>query len=581
MTQPPFPGRIPAAPRPPGPSPATAARPVPVVVPPRPARPPAPRPPRPGPAPAVPARPAERPLHTDAFAPARPVLVPEAEPVRISVDNNRCHIYGICQQEAPEVFRIAESGSLHYTRSVPAAYAAKARQAVRCCPMQAIAVHGGQSPSGGPAAIGRPPARPLRSGSAARSSLRRIVVAGAGLAGLSAATRLRERGFDGELVLVGEEPHRPYSRPPLSKQYLSGRLSQQQLLFRADEALDAHWLLDTQLTGLDAVASALELRGGEFLPYDGLVLATGVDAKRLPEAPVFSDRVRTVRTIEDAAAVRRAMHSARARHVVIVGGGFVGCELACTARENGMDVTLVVHSAPLLRRVLGARVGAVVGALQRRAGVDVRLSTEITEWQDHGDALRLRLDDGTVLDCDFVVLGLGSRPRTEWLRGSGLEISDGVLCGPTCHVVDQWGRTVPQIVAAGDVARWPNPRFDAEPRRVEHLIHAVEMGQHAADALLRGPARAARFTPVPRFWSEQHGTRIQAVGIPALGTDTEIVEGSLRSERFVVRYSRQTAYGTQIVAAVAFDMPLELLDYRDQIGRTLPHARPAGRRGHR
>ncbi|MET9218139.1 FAD-dependent oxidoreductase [Streptomyces sp. NPDC003300] len=568
MIQPPPPGRVPPAPWPPGQAPA--ARPTtPVVV--HQGRPPART------APPLP----QAPIAAESFAPARPVLVPEAEPVRISVDNNRCHIYGICQQEAPEVFRIAESGSLHYTRSVPADYAAKARQAVRCCPMQAITVHGGQSPSGGPAAIARRAARPLRSGSAARASLRRIVVAGAGLAGLSAATRLRERGFDGELVMVGEEPHRPYSRPPLSKQYLSGRLAEQQLPFRADAALDAHWLLDTRMTGLDLAKSAIELRGGEYLPFDGLVVATGVDAKRLPEAPVFSDRVRTVRTIEDAAAIRRAMHAARARRVVILGGGFIGCELACTARENGMDVTLVVHSAPLLRRVLGARVGAVVGSLQRRAGVDVRLGTKITDWQDHGDGLRLRLDDGAVLDCDFVVLGLGGQPRTEWLRGSGLEISDGVLCGPTCHAVDEWGRTTPHVVAAGDVARWPNPRFDTEPRRVEHLIHAVEMGQHAADSLLRGPGRAARFTPVPRFWSEQHGIRIQAVGIPALGTDTEVMAGSMRSDRFLVRYSRQTAYGPQIVAAVAFDMPLELLRYRDQIGRTLPHTRPTGGRGRR
>jgi NADPH-dependent 2,4-dienoyl-CoA reductase/sulfur reductase-like enzyme len=404
-------------------------------------------------------------------------------------------------------------------------------------------------------------------------------VAGAGLAGLSAATRLRERGFDGELVLVGEEPQRPYSRPPLSKQYLSGALGEEQLAFRADEALDAHWLLDTRITGLDVHGSSLELRGGERLPFDGLVVATGVDARRLPEAPLFSDRIRTVRTLRDAAAVQRAMHAAKAHHVVILGGGFIGCELACTAREHGMDVTLVVHSAPLLRRVLGEKVGSVVGGIQRRAGVDVRLGTQITDWQDHGDLLRLRLADGTLLDCDFVVLGLGSEPRTEWLRGSGLDVSDGVLCAPTCHAVDEWGRTVPHIVAAGDVARWPNPRFDAQPRRVEHLIHAVEMGQHAADALLRGPARATRFAPVPRFWSEQHGTRIQAAGIPALGTEVEVVEGSLRSERFVARYSRQTPYGPQIVAAVAFDMPLELLDYRDQIGRSRPRTRGTGSGG--
>ncbi|MFC1440242.1 FAD-dependent oxidoreductase [Streptacidiphilus sp. N1-10] len=530
--------------------------------------------------PAVPVEHRPAPVPTDSFEPVHPVLVSEAEPVRVSVDNNRCHIYGICQQEAPEVFRISEGGSLHYTRSVPAEFAAQARQAVRCCPMQAIAIRGGDAPGGG-SAVGRGAARPLRSGTAARSSRRRIVVAGGGLAGLSAATRLRDRGFDGELVLVGEESRRPYSRPPLSKQYLAGVLDDEDLTFRADETLDAHWLLDTRLIGLDVERRTVELRGGERLPYDGLVLATGVDAKRLPEAPVFSDRVRTIRTVADAEAVRRAMHAARAHHVVILGGGFVGCELACTAREHGMDVTLVVHSAPLLRRVLGKQIGTLVGDIQRRAGVDVRLGTEITDWQDHGDVLRLRLDDGAVLDCDFVVLGLGSEPRTEWLRGSGLDVSDGVLCDPTCHAVDQWGRAHPNIVAAGDVARWPNARFDSQPRRVEHLIHAVEMGQHAADSLLRGPDRAARFTPVPRFWSEQHGTRIQAVGSPALGKEVEVVEGSLRSERFVARYTRATDYGPQTVAVVAFDMPLELLAYRDEIGRTRPHTRTPNRRRRR
>jgi NADPH-dependent 2,4-dienoyl-CoA reductase/sulfur reductase-like enzyme/ferredoxin len=529
----------------------------------------------PAPVPAGP--PVPGPVRTDAFPPARPVLVPEAEPVRISVDNNRCHIYGICQQEAPEVFRISEGGSLHYTAAVPAALAAGARQAVRCCPMQAIAIRGGQTPGG--ATSGAP--RPLRSGSGARAGRRRIVVAGGGLAGLSAAARLRERGFDGELVIVGEESRRAYSRPPLSKQYLSGALDEDELSFRADESLDAHWLLGTRITDLDPHAAALDLRGGARLPFDGLVIATGVDARRLPEAPLFSDRVRTIRTLEDAVAVREAMHAARARHVVVLGGGFIGCELACTAREHGMDVSLVVHSAPLLRRVLGARIGAVVGSIQRRAGVALHLGRNVVDWQDHGHALRLSLDDGTMLTCDFVVLGLGSVPRVEWLRGSGLDLSDGVRCAPTCHALDQWGRTTPHIVAAGDVAGWPNARFDDRPRRVEHLIHSVEMGQHAADSLLRGPDRAARFTPVPRFWSEQHGTRIQAVGMPALGTDVEIVEGSLRAERFVARYTRPTPYGHQVVGAVAFDLPLRLLDYRDQVGSSRPQSAGLGRRRRR
>ncbi|MDH6114659.1 NADPH-dependent 2,4-dienoyl-CoA reductase/sulfur reductase-like enzyme/ferredoxin [Kitasatospora sp. MAP12-15] len=502
------------------------------------------------------------------FAPEEflPKLVSESEPVKVSVDNNRCHIYGICQQEAPEVFRISEGGSLHYTGNVPANLAAKARQAVRCCPMQAIAISGGAAPA--PARR----SRRSRGATASRDGYRRIVVAGGGLAGLSAASRLRERGFDGELVLVGEELRRPYSRPPLSKQFLAGESGSEDLTFRADDSLDAHWLLGTHMIGLDPEKKTLKLRGGERLPYDGLVIATGVDAKRLPQAPVLSERIRTVRTLADAAAIQQAMHAAQAHHVVILGGGFVGCELACTARDQGMDVTLVVHSAPLLRRVLGGKLGEVVGRIQARAGVDVRLSTTINEWTDTGSGLRLRLDDGEVIDADFVVLGLGSVPRTEWLHGSGLDVTDGVLCDTTCHAVDLTGRPVPGIVAAGDVARWPNERFDSTPRRVEHLIHAVEMGQHAADSLLQGPAEAEMFTPVPRFWSEQHGTRLQAVGMPALGERMEIVEGSLRSESFVAAYKRDTPQGTQLVAAVAFDMPRQLLDYRDRIGHTGPLA---------
>ncbi|MQY14344.1 3-phenylpropionate/cinnamic acid dioxygenase ferredoxin--NAD(+) reductase component [Streptomyces sp. RB5] len=542
----------------PAPPPYPAVRPTVIeqtVLPPPPARLPAPAAP-----PAAPVLPAH------AVPPARQPLVAESEPVRISVDNNRCRIYGICQQEAPEVFRISGGGSLHYTGKVPADRAAQARQAVRCCPMQAIAIKGAA-----PGADVVP--HRTRSGSATRDRLHRIVIVGGGLAAVSAANRLRDRGFDDEVVIVGEETRRPYSRPPLSKQFLAGELTADQLTFRAERALDAHWLTGTRVTGIDVAERTLELPGGESLPYDGLIVATGVDARRLPEAPVFSDRVRTIRTLADATAVQAWARGGAGQRLAIVGGGFVGCELALTARTLGMDVTLIVQSAPLLGRVLGADVGGVVNRIQERAGVDVRLGTKIDGWADTTTGLRLKLDDGDVLETDLAVLGIGSAPRTEWLRGSGLDVKDGVLCAPTCHVIGPAGAPLPNVVAAGDVARWPNARYDDTPRRVEHLINAVEMGQHAAESLLRGPHRARPFTPVPRFWSDQHGHRLQACGSPALGKDVEIVEGSLRSERFVARYTRETGYGRQIVAAVAFDMPLELLAYRDDIGRTLG-ARP-------
>ncbi|MFJ1709733.1 FAD-dependent oxidoreductase [Kitasatospora sp. NPDC088346] len=544
--------------------------------------------PAPLPPPPPPSEPLPLPTPGPLPAPALPEPVAESEPVRVSVDNNRCHIYGICQQEAPEVFRISDGGSLHYTATVPAPLAARTRQAARCCPMQAIAVRRA-GPAGALATPRRPAPAPAPRTSGAPA---RIVVAGAGPAGLSAAARLRARGYDGELVIIGDEPHRPYSRPPLSKQFLTDGLDHEDLLLRTDDDLDAHWLLGSPLISLDPADKTVVLRGGEHLRYDGLVIATGVDARRLPETPLPSDRIRTLRTLADAATIREAMRAARARHVVILGGGFVGCELACTTRAQGMDVTLVVQGTALLGRVLGGALGAVVEGIQRRAGVDVRLRTRITDWTDTGSGLLLRLDDGETVEADFVVLGLGGVPRTDWLNGSGLDLRDGVLCGTTCHATDAAGRPVPGIVAAGDVARWPNPRFDDTPRRVEHLIHAVEMGQHAADSLLRGPEDALAFTPVPRFWSEQHGTRLQAVGAPALGERIEIVAGSIRSERFVAAYQRSTPQGAQLVAAVAFDMPRELMDYRDRIGLTrtvtaptrVPHparTRPAGRRRRR
>ena len=402
----------------------------------------------------------------------------------------------------------------------------------------------------------------------------RIVVVGAGRAGHAAAERLRESGFSGQLTIVGEERHRPYNRTPLSKQLLTGEYALDDLALPTFTELDARWRLGCRALALDPARRVVRLGGAEDLCYDGLVIATGVDARVLPGAPLHSDRIHMLRTLEDAHHIDQAMGHATGR-LLIVGGGFIGAELASTARARGLDATIIDVSPVLLSRGLGQVLGAAVGDLHRDHGVRLHLGVGVTGWETHDGGVRLTLADGEVLDGDAAVVGIGTVPRTEWLAGSGLDTSDGILASRTCHAVG-----AQDVVVAGDVARWPNLLFDGVPRRVEHWINAVEMGQHAADSLLAGPDRSEAFTPVPRFWSEQHGVKIQSVGSPHLGSDVRILEGTLASQRFVAGYLAPTAGRERLMGVVAFDSPRELLSYAPLVGQNVldpatPHAQSA------
>jgi NADPH-dependent 2,4-dienoyl-CoA reductase/sulfur reductase-like enzyme len=342
----------------------------------------------------------------------------------------------------------------------------------------------------------------------------RIVIVGGGLAGVRSGERLREMGFDGEIVIVSAERHLPYHRPALSKEVITGELHWSDLGLATAPELDAQWRMGVMASGLDTSTRTVSLPGGEELRYDGLVIATGVDSRHLDGVPRHDPRVHQLRTLDDAVGIRKAMSSSQGQ-VVVIGGGFIGAEIAASIRHMGREVAVVIRGKALLGGAIGEEFGNLVTQMHRDHGVRLASGVKILHWVRQAGGIAIHLSDGQVLFAAAVVLAVGATPSVAWLRGSGLELSDGVLCEQSCHVVG-----ADDVVAAGDVARWPNHRFGGVVRRVEHYIHAVEMARAAAENLLVGRAHARPFTPVPRFWTEQYGMRVQGSGIPKLGTDT-------------------------------------------------------------
>ncbi|MGI9595975.1 MAG: NAD(P)/FAD-dependent oxidoreductase [Acidimicrobiales bacterium] len=371
-------------------------------------------------------------------------------------------------------------------------------------------------------------------------SSERIVIVGASLAGTQAAQTVRRAGYDGRLFMVGEEPHYPYDRPPLSKNYLTDAdVDEERLRLRptADpDALDIEWWLANPAVGLDVEARAVTLADGERLDYHGLVIATGARPRRLPGADDHPDGVVELRTLDDARALRAALEVAEAR-VVFCGAGFIGAEVAASARERGLDVTLIDAAPAPLDRVLDRAAGMAVADLHRSHGVEVRLEVGVAGFEAAAGSNRIEavvLGDGSTIAADLVVVGIGVVPNTEWLARSGLTIDNGVVADETCLAG-------PGIVVAGDVARWPNTRFGGGLMRVEQWDNAVEMGMYAGKRLLSeighgsaGEEQPEPFAPVPWFWSDQYDRKIQLAG---LTTDRpEVVQGSIDEQRFVQIY---------------------------------------------
>jgi 3-phenylpropionate/trans-cinnamate dioxygenase ferredoxin reductase subunit len=378
-----------------------------------------------------------------------------------------------------------------------------------------------------------------------------IVVAGAGLAGARAVEALREEGFDGRLVLVGEEPERPYERPPLSKDYLRGDAERETIYvhpeaFYADH--DVELRRGRRAVELDVGARELVLDDGQWLTYDRLLLATGAEPRRLAIPGAGREGVLYLRSVADCDGLRERLE--RGGTVVVVGAGWIGCEVAASARARGLDVTLVAPDAVPLKRVLGSELGAVYRDIHLDHGVRMRLGTGVEAFEGAGAVERVRTSAGETIDCDFVVVGIGARPRTELATHAGIATGDGIL-------VDEQLRTdATEVFAAGDVASVQHP-FYGERIRVEHWDTAREQGPVAARNML---GRGVAYERLPYFFSDQYETGMEYTG-HARASDRLIVRGDPAAREFIAFWLR----GDRVVAG----MNVNVWDVVDPIQRLI------------
>jgi NADPH-dependent 2,4-dienoyl-CoA reductase/sulfur reductase-like enzyme len=382
--------------------------------------------------------------------------------------------------------------------------------------------------------------------------MKHIVIVGASLAGLRAVEAARRRGFDGRVSLIGAEPHLPYTRPPLTKEFLKGGSAESLALTSSEQLHDlgVDVLLASPATGVDPRARVLEL-GAKRIRYDGLVIATGATPRRLPSTV---DRglkgCHVVRTVDDALELRSELRPGT--RLVVIGAGFIGAEAASSARELGAEVCVVEALGSPLSRALGEFVGSVCGRLHHQNGTELRLGVPVEAVSGRGRVEKVRLADGTELPADVVVVGAGVVPATRWLEGSGLALGDGLVCDATLCAGP------PGVYAAGDVVRWPHPQFGE--LRLESWTGAAEQASTAVHNLL-DPANAVSHESVPYFWSDQYGVRIQCLGVAA--GDVRVVYGNVEELTFIALHS----VGDRLVGVSAIGCPHLIMKFRPLLGR--------------
>jgi NADPH-dependent 2,4-dienoyl-CoA reductase/sulfur reductase-like enzyme len=390
-------------------------------------------------------------------------------------------------------------------------------------------------------------------------SLRSIAIVGASLAGLRAAQELRSQGFDGRLTLIGAESQLPYDRPPLSKGFLLGKTTAEELVLADSgsiEALGADWHRGVRAESLDAAAGSVTLADGKELRVDGVVIATGGEPRHLPGSSGISG-VHVLRSVSDAEGLRQHLAD-KPDHVTVVGAGFIGAEVASTSRELGLRVTVIEALDVPLGHVLGTDIGGACARLHRDSGVTLRTGTTvirvITDQRTGTPRLvGIELSDGQTLTTDLMVVGIGMRPTIGWLAGSGLHLADGVVTD------GGWMTRLPTVVAVGDVACRQHPTATS-PRRDEHWTNAKDGPVAAVQNLLAGRTVTIDHKPA-YFWSDQYGVRIQFAGRVSAGDEVDVVEGSPDDCNFVATYQRDG----ELTAVVGFNRPREFGILRRQL----------------
>ncbi|MEE3089544.1 MAG: FAD-dependent oxidoreductase [Actinomycetota bacterium] len=386
-----------------------------------------------------------------------------------------------------------------------------------------------------------------------------VIIVGAGLGGLRTAESLRAAGYQDGIVVIGDEPHLPYNRPPLSKEALAGGVRVEDLLFRRREAIgDVEWRLGVPVVASDLTERTVTLADGQTLPFRGLVIASGIRPRQLPIPGPEEGRV-VLRNADDAAHLRGRLVSGE--RLAILGSGFIGCEVAATARALGVEVDVIALDDEPMIRPLGSDLGAAMKRHHEEHGVRFHLGRTITEFLGDDEITSVRLDDGADVPATVVLEAVGSVPNIEWLEGNGLDLSDGVLVDESLQVV---GSPAP-AVAVGDIARHPNALLPFGPSRIEHWNMPTELGKHAGTTLAKALHDAGTnttpepFSALPSFWSDQYDVSLQSFGMPGLGTPT-VVEGELDGA-CIVEYHR----GDDLVGVVGVNRSKDLMPYRKQM----------------
>jgi 3-phenylpropionate/trans-cinnamate dioxygenase ferredoxin reductase subunit len=382
---------------------------------------------------------------------------------------------------------------------------------------------------------------------------KRIVIVGGGLAAARTAEQLRRSAFDGSITIVSAEGHLPYDRPPLSKQVLRSELDD--VTLKPREFYDDNNItltLGSAVRSLDADAQTVTLDDGHQLEYDEVVIATGLVPRRIPSFPSLPG-IHVLRSLDESMALRE--EAGAARRAVVIGAGFIGCEVAASLRGLGVDVVMVEPQPEPLASVLGEQIGALVSRLHRAEGVDVRTGVGVDSVTGQDRVKKVALTDGSEVDTDLVVVGIGSRPATDWLEGSGVEVDNGVVC-------DRVGRTsAPHVWALGDVASWQNAT--GHQARVEHWSNVAEQARVLVPSLL-GQELPSNLVVVPYFWSDQYDIKIQCLGEPEADDVVHLVEDDGR--KFLAYYERDGV----VAGVVGGGMPGAVMKTRGKIAAGAP-----------